>query len=93
MNTPSPSDSRLDIPCDPRTRQLLDQAAAYTQVSVAEFVLTQARASAERILQTHESITLSEADFQAFLDMLDAPPEPNPALARAFQRHQQQVRP
>jgi uncharacterized protein (DUF1778 family) len=93
MNATPPRDSRLDIPCDPRTRQLLDQAAAIAQVSVTEFVLTQARASAERILQTHESITLSPTDFQAFLDLLDAPPEPNQALARAFQRHRQQVQP
>ena len=35
----------------------------------------------------HEVTTLSAADFARFMDLLDAPPPPNDALARAADRH------
>lgn len=91
MNTTTSKTHRLSIACDAQTRQLLDKAAAYAHLSVSEFVLAQARASAEQIVQAHESITLTQADFQAFLAALDEPSEPNAALARAFQRHAEQA--
>lgn len=54
-------------------------------------VLSHALASAEQAIQTHESITLDPADFQAFLAALDKPIQPNAALSRAFDRHNEQV--
>jgi uncharacterized protein (DUF1778 family) len=84
-------ESRLNIRCDNYTRQLLDKAAAYAHVSVSEFVLSHALASAEQVVQHHESITLTTADFEAFLAALDRPIEANPALNRAFERHAQQT--
>jgi uncharacterized protein (DUF1778 family) len=88
MNSKTTRESRFDIRCDLRTRQLLDKAAAYAHVSVSEFVLSHALASAEQIVQAHESITLMPADFQAFLAALDTPVEPNAAL----DRHARQIR-
>jgi uncharacterized protein (DUF1778 family) len=92
MSTTTAKDARLNIRCDYRARQLLDKAAAYAQTSVSDFVLSYALASAEEVVQAHESITLAAADFQAFLAALDGPAEPNAALARAFERHAEQVR-
>lgn len=91
MNTATTKENRLNIRCDARTRQLLDKAAAYAHVSVSEFVLSHALASAEQVVQEHESITLTPVDFQAFLAALDKPAEPNAALQRAFDRHAAQV--
>jgi uncharacterized protein (DUF1778 family) len=92
MNPTTTKESRLNIRCDLRTRQLLDKAAAYAHVSVSEFMLSHALASAGQIVQAHESIALTPADFQAFLAALDTPAEPNAALVRAFERHARQVR-
>ncbi|MDD5033223.1 MAG: DUF1778 domain-containing protein [Methylococcaceae bacterium] len=92
MNTSTIKASRLNIRCDHRARQLLDKAAAYTHVSVSEFVLSHALASAEQVVQAHESISLNPMDFQAFLAALDVPVEANEALNRAFIRHAEQVR-
>src|SRR5919198_19145 len=72
MNTAMIRESRLNIRCDLRARQLLDKAA-YTHVSVSEFVLSHALASAEQVVQAHESITLTPTDFQAFFAALDTP--------------------
>jgi|GWRWMinimDraft_15_1066023.scaffolds.fasta_scaffold21845_2 uncharacterized protein (DUF1778 family) len=92
METTILKESRLNIRCDSHTRQLLDKAASYAHVSISEFVLSNALASAERVVQEHESITLKPKDFEAFLAALDAPAKHNAALKRAFKRHNDQVR-
>jgi uncharacterized protein (DUF1778 family) len=92
METTMNKESRLNIRCDSHTRQLLDKAASYAHVSISEFVLSNALASAERVVQERESITLKPKDFEAFLAALDTPAKPNAALKRAFKRHAAQVR-
>lgn len=84
--------TRLHIRCDQDLRRLLDKAAAYSHMSVSEFVLRNAVERAQSIIQAHESITLSPNDFEAFLEALDTPAPANPALQRAFERHAQRVR-
>ena len=91
METSAIKESRLNIRCDMRARALLDKAATYAHVSLSEFVLSQALASAEKIVQANENITLQPDDFQAFLTALDAQIEPNAALQNAFKRHSEQV--
>lgn len=84
-------DTRLHIRCDHETRRLLDKAAAYTQMSVSEFVLKNAVKQAQSLVQAHEVITLTQQDFRDFLNALDHPGPPAPALQRAFARHAAQV--
>jgi uncharacterized protein (DUF1778 family) len=84
-------ESRLNIRCDVHARELLDKAATYAHVSVSEFVLSHALASAEEIVQANENMTLKPEDFHAFLAALDTPIQPNPALKKAFERHAKQV--
>ncbi len=85
-------DARLNIRCDAQARNLLDKAASYARVSVSEFVLRHALATAEAVVQQHESIMLAEDDFRAFLLALDAPAQENDAMTRALKRHAGQVR-
>ena len=92
MNTPATKESRLNIRCDLRARELLDKAATYAHVSVSEFVLSHALASAAEVVQAHESITLKPGHFKAFLAALDKSTTPNAALKRAMKRHTEQVR-
>jgi uncharacterized protein (DUF1778 family) len=91
METSTLKESRLNIRCDVHARKLLDKAATYAHVSVSEFVLSHALASAKEIVQANESITLKPADFQAFLAALDAPAKPNKALKKAYKRHAEHV--
>jgi uncharacterized protein (DUF1778 family) len=85
-------DTRLHIRCDQDVRHLLDRAAAYAHMTVSEFVLRNAVEQAQSVVQAHEAITLSPQDFEAFMNALDTPTQPTPALQRAFQRHAEQVR-
>lgn len=87
MGTTTIKESGLHIRCADRARQQLDKAATYAQVSVSEFVLSHALASAEQVVQAHESITLTLKDFQAFLSALDRPGKADAAPKRAFKRH------
>lgn len=89
----TPKEDRLNIRCDSHTRQMLNKAAAYSHISISEFVLSQALASAERVIQEHETITLQPEDFHAFLVALDKPVQANAALKEAFNRHREQVQP
>jgi len=85
-------ENRLNIRCDSHTRQLLDKAASYARVSISEFVLSHAVASAQQVVQEHESTTLKPKDFEAFMAALDAPAKPNAALKRARKQLTEQVR-
>ena len=85
-------DARLNIRVDRNARKLLDRAAGYARLSVSEFVLSRAVASAREVVQAQESIMLSPAQFEAFLAVLDRPAKPNAALKRTFRRHAGQVR-
>ncbi len=91
MENTTAKESRLNIRCNSYARELLDKAATYAHVSVSEFVLSHALASAEKVVQANENITLNQKDFRAFLTALDTPVKPNAALKKAFKRHAQQV--
>lgn len=91
MQTTANKESRLNIRCNTHARELLDRAATYAHLSVSEFVLSHALASAEKLVQQQECITLKPDDFQAFLAKLDAPAKPNPEMQRALKRHVDQV--
>lgn len=91
MQTTANKESRLNIRCNTHARELLDRAASYAHLSVSEFVLSHALASAEKLVQQQECITLKPDDFQAFLAILDAPAKPNPEMQRALKLHVDQV--
>lgn len=91
MENTTIKESRLNIRCNGHARELLDKAATYAHVSVSEFVLTHALASAEKVVQANECITLKAEDFHAFLAALDTSAKPKPALKKAFKRHAAQI--
>ncbi len=91
MENTAAKECRLNIRCDGHARDLLDRAATYAHVSVSEFVLSHALASAEKVVQANECITLKPRDFQAFLTALDTPVKPNAALKKAFKAHAEKV--
>jgi uncharacterized protein (DUF1778 family) len=84
-------ESRLNIRCNTYSRELLDKAASYAHVSVSEFVLSHALASAEKVVQQQERITLEPDAFADFLALLDAPAAPNQALQAAVKRRAEQL--
>lgn len=83
---------RMHIRVDANVKRKLERAAAYAHKSLSEFVLGQALTSAEKIIQEHESITLTEQDWDVFMDALENPPAPNERLRKAFALHKVHVK-
>ncbi len=78
---------RLQIRLDAAAKRLLQKAARYTHKSVSQFVLTHSLDAAERVVEEREAVSLSERDWELFLDALDNPPAPSARLKRAARRH------
>jgi uncharacterized protein (DUF1778 family) len=82
---------RMHLRLDARTKQKLERAAAYEETTVSDFVLANAVAAAERIIDSHEKITLSAQDWDVFYDALVNPPEPNETLRKSARRYRERV--
>jgi uncharacterized protein (DUF1778 family) len=61
------------------------------ETSVTDFVLANAMAAAERVIESHEKTILSARDWAAFYDALLNPPEPNERLKEAARRYRERV--
>ena len=82
---------RMHLRLDAKTKRKLERAAAYEETSVSDFVLANAVAAAERVIDSHEKITLSAKDWEVFYDALINPPEPNEKLKEAARRYRERV--
>jgi uncharacterized protein (DUF1778 family) len=82
---------RVHLRLDARTKRKLERAAAYQETTVSHFVLANAVAAAERVIDSHERITLSARDWEVFYDALINPPEPNEKLKEAARRYRERV--
>jgi uncharacterized protein (DUF1778 family) len=82
---------RMHIRLDALSKQKLERAAAYTHKSLSEFVLGQALHAADEVIQEHETLSLTQTDWEVFLDALENPPKPNAKLKRALAEHKKRV--
>jgi len=92
MTTAQPlKQQRLHIRLDGDSKQKLERAAAYTNRSLSEFVLSRALDAADAVILEHGTLRLSDADWQVFLDALEDPPESSARLRQAFAEHGKRV--
>lgn len=82
---------RMHLRVDAKTKRKLERAAAYEERSVSDFVLANAVAAAERVIDSREKITLSAKDWEIFYDALVDPPEPNAKLRKAARRYRERA--
>ncbi len=82
---------RMHLRLDAKTKRRLERAAAYEETTVTDFVLANAVAAAERVIESHEKITLSATDWDVFHDALINPPDPNKTLKEAARRYRERV--
>jgi uncharacterized protein (DUF1778 family) len=74
----------MHLRLDARPKRKLVRAAAYEEASVTDFVLANAVAAAERVIDSHEKINLAARDWDGAL--ID-PPE----LKEAARRYRERV--
>ncbi len=70
---------RLDLVVSPDQRQLLDEAAAESGLSVDAFVLDRATEAARDVLADCSGVVISEERWKSFLALLDRDPRPGPS--------------
>lgn len=82
---------RMHLRLDAKTKRKLERAAAYEETTVSDFVLANAVAAAERVIDSHEKVVLSAQDWEVFYDALVNPPEPNEKLRQAARRYRERA--
>ena len=82
MATPTPRSEKLDLRLTPAAKQMLYDAAAAVQRSVSDFVLESALARAEEALADRRRFGLTAAQWEAFMQALEAPPRSHPRMER-----------
>jgi len=82
---------RMHLRLDAKVKGKLERAAAYEETNVSDFVLANALAAAERVISSHESVTLSAKDWDVFYDALINPPPPNETLKKAARRYRERM--
>ncbi|AGF53585.1 sll7031 (plasmid) [Synechocystis sp. PCC 6803] len=87
--TKSKALARLEARISPETKALMQKAAALEGRSLTDFVVASAQAAALKVIEQHQTLQLTIADSQAFVDALLRPSEPNSKLKKAALRHQQ----
>lgn len=81
--------TRLDFRLDTEAKDVITQAAHLTGKSLSEFAVSSLVRSAQEVLEKHQTVTLSNRDFDAFLEAIESEEGPNEALKRAAERYRQ----
>jgi uncharacterized protein (DUF1778 family) len=78
---------RINLRLSRPAKRKLEQAAAFSDRTLTDFVVEVALQRADAIVRRHESITLTSLEWQRFCDLLLHPQRPNRRLKRAFSEH------
>ncbi len=84
--------ARLEARISPDLHALLKRAAELQGRTMTDFVEAAVQDAAQRAIEQAEVMRLSRADQECFAQALLSPPEPAPALERAFARRRQLLR-
>lgn len=80
------STARLEARISIELHTMLKRAAEIQGRSMTDFVVSAVQEAAQRAIEQGEIVRLSLADSERFAQALLSPPDPSPALERAFAR-------
>jgi len=79
---------RLDARITAEEKRLFEEAANLSGRTMSAFVVSTLREAAQRVIQEHETLRLSQRDRDVLVSaLLDETAEPNAALRRAVRAH------
>ena len=88
----TPSTARLEARISTDLHAMLKRAAEMQGRTMTDFVVAAVQDAAQRAIEQAEVMRLSLADQACFAQALLSPPQPSPALQRAFARRSQLLR-
>lgn len=83
---PSARSARLGLRATPEQEVVLRRAAEVGHKSLTDFILDSACLAAEQTLLDQRLFMVSGSQYQALMDLLDRPAQPNEGLADLFSR-------
>lgn len=86
------STARLEARISTDLHSMLKRAAELQGRTMTDFVIAAVQDAAQRAIEQSEIIRLSLADQECFAQALLSPPQPSPALKRAFARRSKLLR-
>ena len=81
--------ARIEARITPASLAIVRRAAEIQGRSVSDFVVSAAQEAARRTIEETEIIRLSVEDQRKIAELILNPPDPNPALRRAFKRRRE----
>lgn len=88
--TDAPDQARINCRVDARIKQRAEEAASLLGQSITDFTEMALAEKADAVLAQHERIVLSERDFARFLEAIEKPASPTPALREAAAEYRRQ---
>ena len=85
--------ARLEARTSTELHAMLKRAAEIQGRSLTDFVGSAAQEAAQRAIEQGEVVRLSLAALERFAQALLSPPDPSPALERAFTRRRKLLQP
>lgn len=86
------STARLEARISTELHAMLKRAAELQGRTMTDFVVAAVQDAAQHAIEQAEVVRLSLADQECFAQVLLLPPEPAPALQRAFERRRRLLR-
>jgi len=84
-------EQRISLRVSPEVKREIEAAAGLSNMTLSDFVLNVSQQKAKQVIHDAETITLDNASRDAFLDLLDNPPEPNQALKDLVEQNEHQL--
>lgn len=89
---PKSRSARIEARITPENLTVIKRAAEIQGRSVSDFVVTAAQEAAHRAIEETHLIRLTVEQQRQIAEALINPPEPSPALIRAFEHHRRLIR-
>lgn len=77
---------RIDLRLNENDKHMIEEAAAMTNQSISQFMVSTASERAAEVIDQHRRLLLNEESWNLVMDAITNPPAPNDRLKRAANR-------
>lgn len=77
---------RIDLRLNEDDKHMIEEAAAMTNQSISQFMVSTASERAAEVIDQHRRLLLNEESWNLIMDAIINPPAPNDRLKRAANR-------
>ncbi|EFH8762367.1 DUF1778 domain-containing protein [Escherichia coli] len=80
---------RIDLRLNEDDKNMIEEAAAMTNQSISQFMVSTASEHAAEVINQHRRLILNEESWDLVMDAISNPPLPNDRLKRSAKRLQE----